>query len=44
MINMMQIFGALHHSQLDLFEIAVKEEVRVVRNLLFIRGWGRWGT
>lgn len=36
----MQIFGALHHSQLDLFEIAVKEEVRVVRNLLFIRGWG----
>lgn len=41
---MMQICGALHRSQLDLFEIAVKEEPGVVRNLLVLGvGWGALG-
>lgn len=40
-INMMQIIGALHDSQLDLFPIAAEEELEVVRNLrpVFEEGW-----
>lgn len=41
-INMMQIFGALHDSQLDLFPIAAEEELEVVRNLRPVFEEGGW--